>query len=106
MGPRQSASDTDEPVGRWLPLIHRAYRRIPRPRIMLQLEEGRVHRHWLFADMDTWVVHGFVRHKNGAGRPGTTVALFDWKGRRFRELGETKADRNGYYRLRGTVRQT
>ncbi len=98
-------SDTGASGGGWLPAIRRAYRRIPRPRIALQFEEGRVQGRWLFADRETWIVHGFVREKNRAGRPETTVALFDWKGRRLRELGETKTDRNGYYRLRISPRR-
>jgi hypothetical protein len=51
-------------------------------------------------DIYTWMVHGHVLNKEGAGRDGLTVSLYDEKGNWFKKLGYACTDESGYFELK------
>ena len=59
------------------------------------------------ADEKSYVLHGFVRDRKGAGVPRLTVALYDDKGNLLRVFGQACTDERGYFILRagGTSRE-
>jgi hypothetical protein len=52
------------------------------------------------ADEKSYVLHGFVRDRKGAGVPRLTVALYDEKGNLLRAFGQACTDERGYFILR------
>ena len=52
------------------------------------------------ADEKSYVLHGFVRDRKGAGVPRLTVALYDDKGNLLRVFGQACTDERGYFILR------
>jgi hypothetical protein len=54
------------------------------------------------ADEKSYVFHGFVRDRKGAGVPRLTVALYDEKGNLLRAFGQACTDERGYFILRSS----
>lgn len=54
------------------------------------------------ADEETWILHGYVRDKNGGGLAHLTVALYDRGGEWIDELGHACTAANGYFKIEST----
>jgi hypothetical protein len=53
-------------------------------------------------DARTWVLHGYVRLKDGGGVPNLTVGLYDDQGEWVQALGHACTAPNGYFRIKST----
>ncbi len=53
-------------------------------------------------DKDTWILHGYVRDKSGAGLSNLTVALYDAGGDWIEDLGHACTAANGHFRIKTT----
>ncbi len=53
-------------------------------------------------DAQTWVLHGYVRDKDGAGLSHLTVALYDRSGDWLQEMGHACTAVNGYFKIETT----
>jgi hypothetical protein len=54
------------------------------------------------ADEDTWILHGYVRDKDGAGLGHLTVALYSKAGEWIDDLGYACTAANGYFKIETT----